>query len=143
MYLGHMCTGRYSLMKVETIVSVDLSGIGNASGHPVKWSIMVRMCVFPDVDVSHSVTKSYYDFVEWPIGNLHHLKRVIFEFWPFCGIVCRWLCISECLSSFPSSSIDALSSTRCRCFLNVLTCHGLPPRTVYIHDFGMTRARNF
>ena len=54
MYLGHMCTGRYLLMKVETIVS----GIGNASGYPVKWSIMVRMCLFPDVDVSHSVTRS-------------------------------------------------------------------------------------
>ena len=53
-----MYTGRYLLMKVETIVSADLSGIGNASGHPVKWSIMVRMCLFPDVDVSHSVTRS-------------------------------------------------------------------------------------
>ena len=58
MYFGHIWTGRYLLMKVETIVSADLSGIGNASGHPVKWSIMVRMCLFPDVDVSHSVTRS-------------------------------------------------------------------------------------
>ena len=53
MYRGHMCTGRYSLINVETIVSADLSGIGNASGHPVRWSIMVKMCLFPDVDVSH------------------------------------------------------------------------------------------
>ena len=58
MYCGHMCTGRYSLINVETIVSVDLSGMGNASGHPVRWSIMVKMCLFPDVDVSHSVTRS-------------------------------------------------------------------------------------
>ena len=54
MYLGHMCTGRYLLMNVETIESADLSSIGNAAGHPFKWSIMVRMCLFSDVDVSHS-----------------------------------------------------------------------------------------
>ena len=53
-----MCTGRYLLMKVDTIVSADLSGIGNASGHLVKWSMMVRVCLFPNVDVSHSVTRS-------------------------------------------------------------------------------------
>ena len=35
MYHGHMCTGRYSLLNVETIVSADLSGMGNASSHPV------------------------------------------------------------------------------------------------------------
>ena len=58
MYLGHMCTGRYLFMKVETIVSADLSGIGNASGYPVKWSMMVRMCLLPDADVSHSVIRS-------------------------------------------------------------------------------------
>ena len=58
MHLWHMWTGKYLLMKVETIVLADLSGRGNASDHPVKWSIMVRMCLFPDVEVSHSVTKS-------------------------------------------------------------------------------------
>ena len=58
MYLGHMCTGRYSLMKVETIVSADLSSMGNASGHPVKSSIIIRMCLFTYEDVSHSVTRS-------------------------------------------------------------------------------------
>ena len=44
-------------MKVETIVSADFSGMGNASGYPVRWSIIVRMCLFPEVDVSHSITK--------------------------------------------------------------------------------------
>ena len=44
-------------MKVETIMSADLSGIENASGHPVKWSMMVRVCLFPDVNVSHSVIR--------------------------------------------------------------------------------------
>ena len=48
MYLKHRCTGRYLLMKVDTIVSADLFSIRNASGHPVKWSIMVRICLFPD-----------------------------------------------------------------------------------------------
>ena len=31
-----MFTGKYSLINVETIVSADLSGMGNASGHPVR-----------------------------------------------------------------------------------------------------------
>ena len=74
-------------MKVETIVLADLSGIWNAPGHPVKWSIMVRICLFPDVDVSHSVTsllqfcqKVYQESLSFEGGN--------FEFWPFpCGIV--------------------------------------------------------
>ena len=45
-------------MKVDTIVSTDLSGIGNASGHPVRWSIIVRICLLPELDVLHSVTRS-------------------------------------------------------------------------------------
>ena len=48
MHLGCMCTGKYSLINVATMVSADLSGIGNASGHPVRWSIIVRMCLLPD-----------------------------------------------------------------------------------------------
>ena len=58
MYLKHLCTSKYFLIKVETIVSADLSWIGNASGHPVKWSMMVRICMFPDVGVSHLVIRS-------------------------------------------------------------------------------------
>ena len=126
MYLGHMCTGRYLLMKVETLVSADLSGIGNASCHPVKWSMMVRICLFPDVDVSHSAIRSIANFqmVCWePLSP----EEGNFEFWLFpCGIVCSWLYISKNLCSFPSSSIDILSSSRCGCFFDVLTCHGLP-----------------
>ena len=40
------------------MVSADLSGLGNASGHPVRWSMMVKMCLLPEADVSQSVTKS-------------------------------------------------------------------------------------
>ena len=36
MYLGHMCTGKYWLIRVVTMVSEDLSGMGKASGHPVR-----------------------------------------------------------------------------------------------------------
>ena len=35
-YLGHMWTGKYRLIKVDTMVSVDLSGIGKASGQPMR-----------------------------------------------------------------------------------------------------------
>ena len=44
-------------MNVETMVSVDLSGMGNASGHPVRWSIIVKICLLPEVDVLHSVSR--------------------------------------------------------------------------------------
>ena len=53
-----MCTGKYLLINVATIVSADLSEMGNASGHPVKWSIIVRLCLLSDDEVSQLVTKS-------------------------------------------------------------------------------------
>ena len=40
------------------MVSMNLSSIGKASSHPVRWSIIVRMCLLSDVDISHSITKS-------------------------------------------------------------------------------------
>ena len=58
MYLWHMWTGEYWLMKVVTIVSAVLSGMGNASGQPIKWSIIVSICLFLEVDVSPLVTRS-------------------------------------------------------------------------------------
>ena len=45
-------------MNVDTMVSADLSSEENASGHPGRWSMMVRICLLPEVEVSHSVTKS-------------------------------------------------------------------------------------
>ena len=58
MYLGYMWIGKYWLMMVETIVSTYLYGIGKGSSQPVRLSIMVRMCLFPELEVLHSVTKS-------------------------------------------------------------------------------------
>ena len=45
-------------MIMQTIVSAFLFGIGKASGHPVKWSTMVRIYWFPDLETFWSVTKS-------------------------------------------------------------------------------------
>ena len=96
-----MCTDRYLLIKVETIVSADLSGIGNASDHPVKLSMMVRMCLFPDVDVSHPVIKSIAILLNGSVRNLGHLKWIILNFGLFStDIACSWLYISKCLCSF-------------------------------------------
>ena len=75
MYLGHMWTGKYWLMMVETVVYADSSAIRKASGQPVRWSIMVRMFLFPELEVSHSVTKSMTIFFKWSVWSLHHLKR--------------------------------------------------------------------
>ena len=35
-----------------------LSGMRKTSNHPVKWSVMVKMCRFLDVEIFSSVTKS-------------------------------------------------------------------------------------
>ena len=67
MYHGHMCTGKYSLMNVATIVSADLSGMGNASGHPLRWSIIVSMCLLPEVDVFTLCDKINSYFIKWSI----------------------------------------------------------------------------
>ena len=80
MYLGHMCTGRYLLMNVDTIVSTDLSSIGNASGHRVKWSMIVSIFSFPDVEVSHLVTKSTAILLNSLYGISVHLKWIILNF---------------------------------------------------------------
>ena len=58
MYHGHMYTGKYSFINVETIVSMVLSSRGNASGHTVRWTMIVSMCLLPHVDILHSVTRS-------------------------------------------------------------------------------------
>ena len=58
MYLRHMCIGKYWFIRVATMVSADLSGIGKASSQPVRWSIMVNIFLLPEVEVSQSVTKS-------------------------------------------------------------------------------------
>ena len=43
-------------MNVDTMVFADLSGMEKDSGHPVRWLIMVRICLLPEIEVSHSVT---------------------------------------------------------------------------------------
>ena len=44
-------------MNVDTTVPAGLSSMVKASGHPVRLSMMVRICLLPEVEVSHSVTK--------------------------------------------------------------------------------------
>ena len=77
MYHGQICTGRYSFIKVETTVSAVLSGMGYASGHPVRWSIIVKICLFADVDVFTFCDKVDSYFIKWSVGDFHHSKRVI------------------------------------------------------------------
>ena len=55
------------------MVSADLSGMGNAFGHPVRWSIMVKICLFPEVYVSHSDKIDSY-FIKWSICYFFHLQ---------------------------------------------------------------------
>ena len=128
MYCGHTYNGRYSFIKVETIVSAVLSGMGYASGYPVRWSIIVKICLLPDVDVSHSVMRLIAILSNGLSWDFHHLKRVILKSWPsLCDKVCSLQYISRYPCSYPSSNIVFLSNSMYRYYPDVLTCCGLPP----------------
>ena len=45
-------------MKMQTVVYAFLSGMGKASGHPVKWPMVVSMCWLPDAQTLRSNTRS-------------------------------------------------------------------------------------
>ena len=62
-------------MNVDTMVSVDLFSMGKASSHPVRLSMMVRICLLPVVEVSHSVTKSTV-ILSSGCSSICHLQRV-------------------------------------------------------------------
>ena len=51
MNLGHMCTGKYWLIRVVTMVTADLLGMGKASSQPVRSLMIVNMCLLPEVEV--------------------------------------------------------------------------------------------
>ena len=55
-------------MKMQTIVSAFLSVMGKASGHPVKWSVIMRMSWFPDMETLRSVTKYIAILLKGPSG---------------------------------------------------------------------------
>ena len=86
-YLGHMCTGRYWLMKVDIMVPADLSGMGKASGHPVRWSIEVRMCLFHTLwqNLWQSYQKGILEFLSSVEGKLELLL-----------FLCSKVCIKQC-----------------------------------------------
>ena len=78
------------------MVSADLPSIGNASGHPVKWSIIVRMCfcqtwgfAFGDQIYGNLVKRTFWDFC--------HLERVSLNFW-FLSVPCSLLSSSKVIS---------------------------------------------
>ena len=77
MYLGHMSTGRYSFINLETIVSTVLSGMGYVSGQPVRWSIIVSMCLFSWCRCFTFCDEIYCYFIKRYVRDFHHFKRVI------------------------------------------------------------------
>ena len=137
-----MCTGRYSLINVETMVSADLSHIGNASGHPVRWSIMVKMCLFPDVEVSHSVTK---------------LMAILSNGLSGISIICNGYCLTLFFSCWQRMQfamyfwMSLFIPFQQYCLFIKQYVWELPwwpylswasTKTVYFQDFGMTKVRN-
>ena len=86
-------------MKVGTIVSADLPGIRNASGHPVRWSIMGRMCLLPELEVSHSVTKLWQSCRK---GILEFLSSVEGKPEPLLFLISK-VYSEQCISLYPLS----------------------------------------
>ena len=59
--------------------------MGKASGHPIKWSMIVRMCWFPDVEML-GVTRSMAIYPPSAVSNL------CFHLFPFAkSAVCNVL----------------------------------------------------
>ena len=86
------------------------------------------MCLFPDVDVSHSVTRSiakkFYQKVCWGFPSFEEDNA---ESWPsLCDKVCSLQYISEYSCSYLSSNIVFLLGCVYGSSLDVLACHGLP-----------------
>ena len=124
------------------MVSADLSGMGKASGQPVRWSIMVNMCLLPEVDVLQSVTKSMAILSNglsgisvnckgycWTLA-LSHLQRMQFAIYFLMSLFIPfqqyWYLIRQYVWLFPWCPSLSWASTR----------------MVNFHDLGMTRARN-
>ena len=108
MYLGHMWTGKYWLMKVETIVSADLSGIRKASRQPKK---VVNYCEYMFISRGGCFTFSDQVHGNFWMVCLESLSSEVdrLGLWLFLfGIGYSWQCISSCLCSFPSSNTSVL-----------------------------------
>ena len=127
MYCGHIWTRRYWFMKVDTMVSADLSGIGNASGHPFGWSIMVRMCFCLNLRF-HILWPNLWQFCQKDI--LEFLSSGEGKPEPLLFICSRrhieW-CIFICLCSFLSNSTVFLLGNKSVSPLGVIVYHELPP----------------
>ena len=103
-YLGHMWTGRYWLMKVDTILYADLSGVAKASGHPVRLSIIVRICLLPELEVLHLWQFYWMVCLESLSSEEGRLGLCLF----LCIRGCSLQCISWCPYSYPSSKTGIL-----------------------------------
>ena len=101
MYCGHICTGRYSFIMVENIVSAVLSGMGYASGHPVTWSIIVKICLFPDVDVLHSVMR-FIAILSMVCQGFPSFEEGYSESWPS---LCDKVCSLQYISRYPGHNL--------------------------------------
>ena len=109
------------------MVCAVLSGMGNASGLPVRWSIIVSMCPISWGrcfcilwwDLLLSYWKVCWGILSFEEGNS--------EFWPFlCNKECSLQYISEYPCSYLSNNIVVLWGSIYVCCLDVIACRGLP-----------------
>ena len=101
--------------------------MGYAPGHPVRWSIIVKICLFPDVDVLHSVTRSIAILSNDLLG-IPSFEEGNSESWPsLCNKACSLQYISGYPCSYSSSNIVFLSNSMYGYYPDILTCWGLPP----------------
>ena len=126
MYLGHRWTGRYWLMKVDTMVSADLSGIGNAfwpSWEVIYYSKNVFCCLnlrfyiwWPNLWQS-----CWKDILEFLSSGEGKPELLLF----LCDKGHIGWCISLYLCSFLSNNIVILWGNKFMSILGVLVYHVL------------------
>ena len=107
------------------MVSADLSGMGKASGQPVRWSIMVKMCLLPEVDVGNQWL-NLWRFYQMVCQGFLSFARDTVELW-LC-LICKG-CSLQYTSWYPysflSNNIGAWWDNTYGCFLDVPVYHGL------------------
>ena len=117
--------------------------MGKASGHPVRWSMIVSMCLLPEVEVLQSVTRSIAILIKgFGQGSLSSAGGIAE---PLLCHICRGhnlLCISWCPYSYLSNSTGIWLSSTYNCFPGVPSLSWASTRMVNFHDLGMTKAKN-
>ena len=94
------------------MASAFLSGMGKTSDHPVKWSVIVSICWFPNADMLRSETRSMA-ILSKVLSGMSVIWRGYTRVFAFSSYTVHncW-CICRCPCSCPSRIIDVWKEDR-------------------------------